>query len=110
MKKVLIYLLLLIANVSNAQKMYEEFDTNGLIIKRKVIGDHTQTFYYDKKNKMIRWNKLYDNTEIEWKLFTYGKDNFTTKHRLRGNPPVIHKETFVKNEEGDFVLLFEKFL
>jgi hypothetical protein len=90
----------------NVLTMFEEFDTNGLIIKRNVIGDHTETFSYDKKNRVIRKHKVFDdNTSIEWMLYTYGKDKLTIKHRLKGNPPVIHKMILKKDEDDDYFLL-----
>lgn len=75
MKKVLIYLLLLIANVSNAQKMYEELDPEIIqedttMIVENITEDTTKTFYHyrisfnDVNNKFDSGDLQTDMTEM----------------------------------------------
>ena len=91
---------------------YEEFNEQGKLILMEDIDGCVAKFEYDKKNRIKRafiLNK--ENCMVEWKTYSYTKDNMVILHRREGNPPVIHKMWFgPKNENGERELITEKFL
>ena len=89
---------------------YEEFNKEGKVILNNVIGEYEEIFEYDKKNRLMRWSCIYSTKEISWKTFSYSKDKMTILHRRIGNPPVIHKMVFGPEENGERVMISDKFL
>jgi hypothetical protein len=96
MKKVLIYLLLLIANVSNAQKMYEELDPEIIqedttMIVENITEDTTKTFYHYR----ISFNDV--NTKFDsGDLQTDMTEMFKTKTEFN---EIIKQFVFVSTED-----------
>ena len=90
---------------------YEEFNEQGTLILLDDIDGCVAKFEYDKKNRIKRaylFNK--ENCMVEWKTYSYTKDNMIILHRREGNPPVIHKMVFGPEENGKRVMISENFL
>lgn len=90
---------------------YEEFNEQGKLILLEDIDGNVIKIEYDKKNRLKRIHMLNkENGKIEWKTYSYTKDNMVIIHRREGNPPVIHKMVFGPEENGKRVMISEKFL
>lgn len=89
---------------------YAKYNEKGNVILNNVIDEYEEIFEYDKKNRLIRWSCIYSTKEISWKTFSYSKDKMTILHRRIGYPPVIHKMVFEPDENGELVMISEKFI
>ena len=90
---------------------YEEFNKEGKLILQEDIDGNVIKIEWDKKNRLKRayiLNK--EKGKIEWKTYSYPKDNMVILHRLEGNPPVMHKMMFGPAENGERVMISENFL
>ena len=89
---------------------YEEFNKQGQIVFDSVIGEYEVKFEYDKKHRLIRRSSIDGARNKSWKTFSYSKDNMIILHRREGNPAVIHKMVFGPKENGERLMISEKFL
>jgi hypothetical protein len=90
--------------------VYKEYNDRGQLVLDNVIGEYEERFEYDKKNRLVRWSCIYSTKENSWKTFSYPKDKMTILHRRIGNPAVIHKMVFGPEENGERLMISEKFL
>ena len=89
---------------------YREHDEQGRVLLHNDIDGNIIKFEYDKKNRLKRTYQLHPNGNIEWKTFSYPKENMVVLHRRLGNPSIIRKMWFGPEENGSRELIMEKFL
>lgn len=89
---------------------YEEFNKQGNRILYEDINGQITKFEYDKKNRIKRTYNRDKVGNIRWKVYSYSKDNMTILHRREGNPPQIHKIVFGPEENGERLMISQKFL
>ena len=89
---------------------YNEYNERGQIVFDSVIGEYSKKIEYDKKHRLARWSSIDSAKNKSWKTFSYSKGNMIILHRREGNPAVIHKMVFGPKENGERVMISEKFL
>jgi len=89
---------------------YKEYNDRGQLVLDNVIGEYEKKNEYDKKHRLARWSSIDAARNKSWKTFSYSKDKMTILHRREGNPAVIHKMVFGPEENGERLMISEKFL
>jgi hypothetical protein len=89
---------------------YEEYNSKGNCVYKNIVGEYEKTYEYDTKGRIKR-SRMIDNAKnISWRTYSYTKESMTILDRCGGNPPQIHKMVFGPDENGELVMISEKFL
>ena len=90
--------------------VYKEYNELGQIVFENVIGEYEKKIEYDKKHRLARWSSIDAARNKSWKKFSYSKGNMVILHRREGNPAIIHKMVFGPEENGERLMISDKFL